>query len=98
MQEAAEDFEGGGFAGAVGAEEADDFAAVDLEGDAVDGADEAVFAAEDAAEGGAEAAGAFGDDVVLDEVADGDVGGHGFSLARHCGLAMRVAARTRGPV
>ena len=60
MQQTAEDLEGGGFAGAVGAEEADDFAAVDLERDAVDGADEAVLAAEHAAERGAQAAGAFG--------------------------------------
>ena len=49
VQQAAHDLERGGFAGAVGAQEADDLAAVDLERDAVDGADEAVFAAEHAA-------------------------------------------------
>ena len=82
-------------AGAVGAQEADDLAAVDLEGDAVDGAHQAVFAAEHAAKRGAQTAGAFRDDVVLDEVADGDVGRHAFSLAGHRGVAMRGAARIR---
>ena len=42
MQQAAHDLEGGGLAGAVGSQEADDLAAVDLERDSVDGADEAV--------------------------------------------------------
>ena len=94
MQQAAHDLEGGGLAGAVGSQEADDLAAVDLERDSVDGADEAVAAAHDAAQRGAQSAGAFGDDVVLDEVADGDVGGHGISLAGRCVVAMCRAARS----
>ena len=98
MQQAAHDLERGGFAGAVGSQEADDLTTVHLEGDAVDGADQAVTTAHDAAQRGAQSAGAFGDDVVLDEVADGDVGGHALSLAGHCRVAMRRAARSRGPV
>ena len=42
IAEAFEDFDGGGFAGAVGAEEAEDFAFVDAEADAADGFEIAV--------------------------------------------------------
>jgi len=45
-QHAGDDLHGGGFAGAVGAQKADNFAGCDLEGDVLDGGDGAEAAAE----------------------------------------------------
>jgi len=76
MQEAGKHFEGGGFARAVGTEEADDFARADAEVDLLDGVDVLVLATDEAADGGLEATFAFGDLVGFAERVDDDgIGG-----------------------
>jgi hypothetical protein len=74
VKEASEHFEGGGFAGTIGAEEADHFAGLDGEGEGFDGFDEAVLAVEEVAQGVEEARLGGGDAEGLVEVLDGDDG------------------------
>ncbi len=61
VDEAGEHFEGGGFSGTVGAEEADDFAGVDGEGERFDGVDGAIFSVEEMTQGVDESGLAGGD-------------------------------------
>ncbi len=91
MQQARKHLERGGLAGAVGAQEADDLAGRQVEGDAVHGGDFLGLAMHQALERGQHAGFALADDVGLMQVADVDGGGHGnfrflildFRLKRH---------------
>ena len=72
--DAGEDLDRGGLAGAVGADIADQFTGFQGEGDAVQGPDGAVRALHDAPEGSPEAGAALGDAVGFYQVFNDDLG------------------------
>ena len=77
MEQPGEHLQRGGLAGAVRAEEADDLAGLDLEGDPVDGAHLAVLAADEALDGSAKPRLPLGDEEGLVQAGDADGGlGH----------------------
>ena len=77
MEQAGEHFEGGGFSGAIGSQESDDFAWGNVKGDVFDGFDVACGARDEAFDGCAQSRFSLGHFIGFSEILNGDVRGVG---------------------